>query len=946
MATNNNINVVAEIKNAIEKTLKISADKLDFTDDFESIGMESIIAMEFITYLSKQVGIQLSPVIFTNIATPEELATHIEKELGQDERAAASAAAPEPVNTTRLAATQQPEAVPQQGPQSGKIAAIINYVQSKYSIDLSCYRFDSVEDIANTLVANYGEQFAQYHDALLGNLADLGALSRASEPTVNLKGKEGVSIVGMACRFADADNHGQFWDNLLAKKSSIEAITPLTNFADMASAEPVNAPPQRWGAKLKDVAQFDSEFFALVERDCHLLDPQERILFEEIYNACLDAGTSLKDLRASNTGVFVGYEYSEYEQALRNYRPVVEQLPPFTSSNTAFYLANRVSHALGLSGPSEAFNVNCVSSAMAINRAYLSLQSGECDVAIVCGVSLNLFDDDYDALTKRGLLSASGRCGVFDEDADGYTRGEGVAALVLTRKSQAVAEKKRVYANLKGVCQRNRGASQNIAEVKHEAISELIASSCQRANARVEDLRYIEVNGYATKWGDSFEFEGIRNLFDGDKNHSKRCALGSLKGNIGHLEPANGIASVIKVALSLYHKKFPATISVTQESSFIDTKSARHPLYIAKSDIEFSDIREGNTPVLAGVNSFSDSGVNVHLLLEEATEAVPNKSNAHVSSKELFLLSAKSEASLLAYVDRYIALLDSGAVSEDDLADMLFTLQCGRDHYPYRLAIRVSSVAELHAKLTTVQQAGSLQGALLVAQSIFAGDASNNASVQSLITKDMVEFQVRRATQSQAWGEVLALWVNGIDVEWGNFWQSGHVNTLSLPAYPYNRKTFWADQYFATDDVEEQGRVAISDAEKTDTKQSAVNPQGSLLSKIMARLTALLSGRDGQAVSAEKDFMSLGIPSLTIAKAVHTLNTDAGIKLSPVVVYNNSSIAELAKYLLDNHSKEMQTLFAHNDASEDGLGEVIEDNRVDPLLADSTDNIEFEETIL
>ena len=220
---------------------------------------------------------------------------------------------------------------------------------------------------------------------------------------------------------------------------------------------------------------------------------------------------------------------------------------------------------------------------MAINRAYYSLLNGESELAIAGAVSLNLFADDYIATSQYGVLSPDGTNGVFDDDANGFTRGEGVAAIVLKRLEDAERDGNTIYGIVRSSHQNYRGAARNISEVKHDAITSVLTECYEKAGVALESISYIEVDGYASKWADSFEYEGIKNAFVNSPLKEKHCALGSLKGNIGNTESVSGVANVIKLALSLHHKKFPATISKKKINTFIDIDNAAHPLYIADS---------------------------------------------------------------------------------------------------------------------------------------------------------------------------------------------------------------------------------------------------------------------------------------------------------------------------------------------------------------------------
>ena len=212
---------------------------------------------------------------------------------------------------------------------------------------------------------------------------------------------------------------------------------------------------------------------------------------QAIYHALQHAGLRADTLRGSRTALFLGYEYAEYEHYLRRNLHRIPSAPVFSSSSPIYYLANRISFLYDFKGPSEVVNASCASSGLAIHRACQSLAQGECDVAICGGVSLNLFEGDYAAIARYGLLSPDGSCGVFDDAANGFTRGEGVGLLVLTRLDHAERDNRRIFAKVVATHQNNRGRASFISEIKHEAITQVIAECYEKHGIAPDSVRYI-----------------------------------------------------------------------------------------------------------------------------------------------------------------------------------------------------------------------------------------------------------------------------------------------------------------------------------------------------------------------------------------------------------------------------------------------------------------------
>ena len=442
--------VLVEVTSTVETTFRMPKGELDVDADFETFGIDSIIAMELMTNLTDQFDISITPAQFTNINTVRELAGLIGDMVGDEEEVVEEAApvvesAPAPVAETPVAT---PAPVVSQAATAvraatvsgrgragrkrsgrsgrGEVNAMLDYIHQLYGIDMSYQRFQSAEEIVDALLSNHTEALLAHYN--INENIDTGlaiADAQLSQPSGQAASPAPVStgniaIVGMACRFPDAPNPQAYYDNLLAEKRSIKEIPADRWDTDKYYVETAEAGKtvSKWGALIDGVELFDPDFFKVPANSAKILDPQERLLMQEVYNALQDAGLDVAALSGSNTGVFVGYEYAEYEQYLRRNIEHVEGGFQYSSSSPTYYLANRLSFVFDFHGPSESININCASSAVAINRAYFSLLNGESDVAVAGATILNLFVDDYIYGSQYGMLSPTGTCAVFDTAAD------------------------------------------------------------------------------------------------------------------------------------------------------------------------------------------------------------------------------------------------------------------------------------------------------------------------------------------------------------------------------------------------------------------------------------------------------------------------------------------------------------------------------------------------
>lgn len=912
--------VLDRVKKAVEATLRIPYDRIDADASFRDFGMDSIIALEVVARLSKDFSISLSPAQFAQVATVQELADQIAGSCEVTEKASSKktatpskpsipvASPPEVKQVATVPHARGRRRVRKNHVTNTNVGMVVSKVAEQYGIHLNPADYGSADEVIDSLLENHLDGLLQHFESTESQ-EPRGFRTTGILPTAGSGGD--VAVVGISCRFPDAPDIRAFWTNLMERKCSIREVPSsrwkwTEHYAEKAQPGKTYS---KWAALVDDVDCFDPEFFNIPPTLAKLIDPQERLLIQEVYRALEDAGMDAQALRGSDTGVFVGYEYLEYEQYIRKsqFLGKLSDVPPITSASLNFYLANRLSYLFDLRGPSESINVNCASSAIAITKACNTLLLGESTVAIAAGVSLNLFEDDYIALSQQKLFSANGRCGVFDNNADGYTRGEGIGVLVLKNLQDAQNDNDRVYAVIKSCSQNNRGYANSISEIKHESITEVINSCCRKASVDVNTIRYIELNGYATKWGDAFEFEGIKNVFKGVESKNKFCALGSLKGNIGHLEPANGIAAVIKVALSMHNRKFPSTITRKVPSEFIDLDNKGHPLYFTDNEIDFRDIRNGNLPIRAGVSSFADSGTNVHVLMEEYQASVNAYADTDLSLQRphLFLLSATDLDRLQVYADEFIQFL-SGSSIQVRFDDMIYTLQTGRRALGCRLAIIASSCGEVLEKLEVARRTGMKPSDRLEREGIFCGfvDGTGDSSAARLISKVMSDVQLKHAVKTGEWSEAAILWLNGVTLSWSLVWEASSAKPVSLPGYPFARKRCWLDpSNNQTLMVKADSTLgAEGSGKQSSPKDEEYVAPNNLIEKKLLAIWARILDLEEETIGVNHGFFDMGGDSQQALRLVEGIKSQFGVALSPTVLFTAPNVASLG-LVLENQSK-------------------------------------------
>ncbi|MDC0708733.1 type I polyketide synthase [Stigmatella sp. ncwal1] len=542
-------------------------------------------------------------------------------------------------------------------------------------------------------------------------LAELTPEDRAALAAMVGKTPSPVAIVGIGCRFpGGADDPERFWEFLRAGTDAVREVPrERWNVDDYYDPDP-QAPGKmitRYGTFLDEVDRFDAPFFEISGREAQSMDPQQRLLLQVGWEALESAGLPPDSLKGRAVGVFVGSCLHDYEILAQRRGPERFEAHSVTGGMSSV-LAGRLSHFLGLHGPSLTVDTACSSSLVALHLACQSLRCGESDVALAAGVNLLLAPESMIMLSRLGALSPDGRCKSFDIRANGFARGEGCGVVVLKRLPDALAAEDRIFAVIRGSAVNHDGRSTGLAAPNAQAQQAVITEALGNAGVRPEQVGYIEAHGTGTPLGDPIEVDALKELFASRKDGSK-CGLGSVKTNLGHLEAAAGIAGIIKVALSLQHEAIPPHLHFTELNPRIQLSGS--PFSIPTS---VQPWKRASAPRMAGVSSFGLSGTNAHVVMEEA----PVREQRPVSagrSAHLLTLSAKSSASLRELARRYAALL--GAPGGAALADVARSTHLGRALLSHRLAVVAESREE-------AQEALSAFAAGKPSRTVVSGEAS------------------------------------------------------------------------------------------------------------------------------------------------------------------------------------------------------------------------------
>lgn len=610
---------------------------------------------------------------------------------------------------------------------------------------------------------------------------------------------EPIAIVGIGGIMPQSENLEAFWENLRDARDLVTEIPRDRWIWEDYHGNPlkeVNKSYSKWGGFIRDVDKFDPLFFGITPREAEMMDPQQRIFIETVWAAIEDAGHKVSDLAGTKTGLFVGASAKDYIDVLAEHQSALDGYS--ASGNSHSILANRVSYLFNLRGPSAPLDTACSSSLIALHRAIESIHTGSSDMAIVGGVQVMLTPVAHISLSSAGMLSPDGKCRTFNKDANGYVRGEGAGAILIKPLAKAEADGNPIYAVIKATAENHGGRVTNLTAPNPKAQAELLTEAYEKAHIDPTTVGYIECHGTGTSLGDPIEIQALKKSFsDLYRKHGKtaatepHCGLSSVKTNIGHLEPAAGIASLLKVLLAMKHKQIPALLHFEELNPYIDLKGS--PFYIVDKTVPWVAARTADgkdLPRRAGVSSFGWGGANAHVVLEEYLSERGRSDNA-IHAPLPIVLSAKSGDRLKAYARSMANHLRKNDV---DLADFAYTLQIGRDVMTERLGILASSTEELIAKLDAYAAGdGSVDG-------VYQGKVGRNKDDINLIGQDddIRDSVVEKLVSGGKWSKLLELWTKGLDLDWAKLHADGSLGggrpmRISLPTYPFARERYWID---------------------------------------------------------------------------------------------------------------------------------------------------------
>ena len=661
---------------------------------------------------------------------------------------------------------------------------------------------------------------------------------------------EPIAVVGMSCRFPGANNPEEFWQLLLNGKDAITHI-PAEHWDESEYYDEKPLTPGKisnnYGGFVPHLKEFDASFFRIAPREAASLDPQQRLLLEVSWEALENAAIPADKIKGSPTGVFIGISATDYWHQLLT-RKQTEIDAYLTTGNTHSLASGRLSHFFNFTGPSISLDTACSSSLVAVHLAIKSLRaprSGslrdrECNLALVGGVNRLISPKVSINFSQAKMLSPDGRCQTFDAVANGFVRSEGCGIVILKRLSDAIADRDNIKAILLGSAVNQDGRTSSITTPNSLSQQAVIKQALENSKVEAAQVSYVETHGTGTSLGDLIEVEALSSVFA----DNQQLILGAVKTNIGHLESASGIASLIKTVLALENESIPPNLHLKNSNPAIEWHNL--PFKLPQNAIAWQKSKQ---PRIAGVSAFGFSGTNAHLIVQEAdvemerrgdgetgrrgdkeTRRQGDKETRRQGDKEtdlfLFTLSARSKKALQDLVKRYLNYLTS---SNSSIKDICFTANTGRSHFNHRLALTARSTAELQNKLTQFISGQTASGLWKGKANlnyepklalVFADRVSNDLKelAQSLISTSIVSLDIAEVCWSIGSQEtrdgltiifseidselrdqqilisgLAQLYILGVTVNWKALTKDSNCQKISLPTYPFQRQTYWLD---------------------------------------------------------------------------------------------------------------------------------------------------------
>ncbi|MDJ0360833.1 beta-ketoacyl synthase N-terminal-like domain-containing protein [Rhodococcus sp. H29-C3] len=520
-----------------------------------------------------------------------------------------------------------------------------------------------------------------------------------------------IAVTGIACRFPGASDASAFWKLLLDGRHGASEVPPdRWTTDDWTNGSDAPRPPSRFGGFITGHSNFDHAFFGVSPAEASEMDVQQRLILEMAWHAIEDAGIDPTALAGSTTGVFVGMMSSDWTSMAMS--SPAEMTPHRGTGGGYCMAANRVSYHLDLHGPSMTVDTACSSSLVAIHQAASAIRAGDIDTAIVAGANMMLSPALSVFYAESGLASTDGRCKPFSAGADGIGRGEGIGVVVLQRETDAITRSGLSYARILASAVNHDGRSNGISAPSMWSQIAVLESAYARASVNAADVDFVEGHGTGTVLGDMIESRALGKVLGVER--SRPCLLGSVKGNVGHLEGAAGIAGFIKAILSIKNRVLPPSL-------FADAENEALGLSGKGMRLNDSIAKLPRTPIVGGISSFGMGGTNAHVVVGSPTDV---RSPSRLSGTSVLTISANDDSALTSNVTALADFVDG--VSPDRFNQIAYSTNIVKTGLRSRIAVAADTPSQGAAALrrAVLLRSGTASGRTPAPAFLFTGQGS------------------------------------------------------------------------------------------------------------------------------------------------------------------------------------------------------------------------------
>ncbi|WP_408895215.1 amino acid adenylation domain-containing protein [Paenibacillus taichungensis] len=693
-----------------------------------------------------------------------------------------------------------------------------------------------------------------------------------------------IAIVGIAGRYPGASDLSEFWSNILDGKSCIKTMSNTRKQSLWQSDSAPNSFDTP-GGYLEEVSQFDNLLFNISNYEAKLMDPQERLLLESAWECLENAGYTSSTLMKEKMriGVFIGAMWNEYQNhsGLTDYNE--EEVYPSSFHAT---LANRISYFFNFTGPSVAFNTSCSSSMTALHYACESIQRGECDIALVGGVNVITHSYHLDYLKSIHFLADNGISKPFAADSTGWLAGEGVGTVLIRRLTEAEEAGDHIHAVIKGTTLFHTGRTARFGAPSVESMVESMQQMLRKARIEPEAISYVEAAAAGAIIADAAEMNAIARVFETD-TESNHTFVGSIKGNIGHLESASTMSQLTKVLLQMKNSQLAPTIHYEPVNPMIQQKPDQ--IKIVSKPLKWEHLKSQPCQIL--INSFGATGSGGHVIIEEYVSRNHLEQRKDSYCDEVIIpISSPTPSLLYKYVEEFKDFMVTH--SSIRIHDLALTLQQGRNEFKERLAIVTRNTDDLISKLD-----GFLKNDY---KGIYVGTAEVGKSG----TKH----------ESNSLGDDARKWVEGASINWdSNFKIKAKRIPIPTPL-PFQRNAFWY-----TGGIEEKAaNSAIKQqvVKEELTEHPVVRESDRTLQRAMEayfkRVISEVSEIAEANIDSSAEFSAYGLNSILITRLNGILEKAFG-NISKTLFFEYGTIRELAKYFTQNYRDQCYVISGETD---------------------------------